>query len=151
MPWFAIQVTTGHEKKIKKYLKKQSNNGFNTVNDIVIPTKEKKYIMPGYLFIHSHYWPQLYVTSSKVRVLGTVSEDEVEKYRENNADPVKPKPSFRKGDNVTIVSGSFQGLAGVIKKGGMNHSQVEFFDGEVVISAGNEQLRKVEDSISSVG
>lgn len=143
MQWYAVQVTTNHEKKIKEFLEKQKSNGrLEGLGDIFIPEKDGKPIIPGYIFLQADTWPEFLVNNSKFVVIGKVTDAEIKKLLKMTA-PSKPKPRpvFRKGDEVVIISGPFSGLKGIVKKAGTRRSKISFFGGEVIMDADNEQLK----------
>lgn len=82
MQWYAVQVTTAHEKKVKKYLEKRRSNGLaDNIGEVVVPEKDGIPIIPGYVFMQADTWPEFYLLScnSRCRVIGKVSEEELNK------------------------------------------------------------------------
>lgn len=142
MKWYAVQVATAHEKKVKNYLEKRKSNDLaDVIGEVVIPEKDGAPIIPGYIFLQSITWPELYLINyRKCNVIGTVTEDELNKLLNHCHGNDLPRPSFRQGDEVIICSGPLRGTKGVIKRPGVKRSKISFFDGEVIIDAENKQL-----------
>ena len=134
--WYILHTYSGYESLVKKSIEQMVENGNlqDVILDIKIPTetliedrngKKKAYeakVMPCYVFIKLVYSSQLWFMLTNTRgVTGFVGpngkawpleEEEVKRLRLEervvNFDMVV-------GDNVTVVSGPFEGLVGVIK------------------------------------
>ncbi len=134
--WYILHTYSGYENLVKTSIEQMVENGNlqDRIIDIKIPTetlieekngKRKAYeakIMPGYVFIKLVYSNELWFMLTNTRgVTGFVGpngkawpleEDEVKRLRLEdkvvNFDMVV-------GDNVTVVSGPFEGFVGVIK------------------------------------
>ncbi len=134
--WYILHTYSGYESLVKKSIEQMVENGNlqEVILDTKIPTetliedrngKLKAYeakIMPGYVFIKLVYSSQLWFMLTNTRgVTGFVgpngkawplTDDEVK--RLHLEDPVVDF-SMAVGDSVTVVSGPFEGLVGVIK------------------------------------
>lgn len=134
--WYILHTYSGYESLVKKSLEQMVENGNlqDVILDVKIPTetlieekngKKKAYeakVMPGYVFIKLVYSNQMWFTLTNTRgVTGFVGpngkawpleEDEVKRLRleERVVDF-----SMVVGDNVTVISGPFEGMVGVIK------------------------------------
>ncbi len=134
--WYILHTYSGYEALVKKSIEQMIENGNlqDVILDIKIPMetliedrngKKKAYeakVMPCYVFIKLVYSSQLWFMLTNTRgVTGFVGpngkawpleEEEVKRFRLEervvNFDMVV-------GDNVTVVSGPFEGLIGVIK------------------------------------
>lgn len=147
MQWYAVQVTTAHEKKVKKYLEKQRVNGFaDSIGEIVIPEKDGTPIISGYVFLQADTWPEFYLVgcNSLCKVIGKVSDSEIKRLLSVTNNESKKWPVFKKGDEVIICSGPLEGVEGVVVRAGTRRSKVSFFNGEVIIDAENKQLIPAE-------
>ena len=143
MQWYAVQVITTHEKKVKKYLEKQRASGFaDNIGEIAIPEKDGTPIIPGYVFVQADTWPEFYLVgcNSRCKVIGKVSDAEIKRLLSVTNNGSKQWPVFKKGDEVIICSGPLEGVEGVIVRAGTRRSKVSFFNGEVIIDAENRQL-----------
>jgi transcriptional antiterminator NusG len=152
MQWYAVQVTTAHEKKVKKYLEKQRASGLN-IGEIAIPEKDGAPIIPGYVFVQADTWPEFYLIgcNSRCRVIGKVLDAEMNRLLSINNNGSKPGPVFKKGDEVIICSGPLEGVEGIIVRAGARRSKVSFFNGEVIINADNDQLVPAEKGLQQAG
>ena len=134
--WYILHTYSGYESLVKKSIEQMVENGNlqSVILDTKIPTetlieekngKKKAYeakVMPGYVFVKLVYSNQLWFMLTNTRgVTGFVGpngkawpleEDEVKRLRLEERvidfDMVI-------GDNVTVISGPFEGLVGVIK------------------------------------
>ena len=135
--WYILHTYSGYESLVKKSIEQMVENGNlqDVILDTKIPTetlieerngKRKAYeakVMPGYVFIKLVYSSQLWFMLTNTRgVTGFVGpngkawpleEDEVKRLRLE--DPVVDF-TMTVGDNVTVISGPFEGLVGVIKE-----------------------------------
>ena len=135
--WYILHTYSGYESLVKKSIEQMVENGNlqSVILDTKIPTetliedkngKLKAYeakIMPGYVFIKLIYSSQLWFMLTNTRgVTGFVGpngkawpleEDEVKRLRLE--DPVVDF-TMAVDDNVTVVSGPFEGMVGVIKE-----------------------------------
>ena len=135
--WYILHTYSGYESLVKKSIEQMVENGNlqDVILDTKIPTetlieerngKRKAYeakVMPGYVFIKLIYSSQLWFMLTNTRgVTGFVGpngkawpleEDEVKRLRLE--DPVVDF-TMTVDDNVTVISGPFEGLVGVIKE-----------------------------------
>ncbi|MCL6479611.1 MAG: hypothetical protein K6T65_14615 [Peptococcaceae bacterium] len=148
MQWYAVQVPTSHEKKVKKYIESRRLDGLaGRVGQVVIPEdKEGRRLMPGYIFLEADMWPEYYLMGcmSRCRVLGQVSEEEVMRMIGKAAARTEKKIVFRKGEKVMVTEGPFAGVEGIIQRYGSNRSKVSFFNKEVVLDVDNSSIRIAE-------
>jgi len=145
MQWYAIQVTTQHEKKLKRHLERKKLDGAaGIIGDIYIPEKDGKNLFPGYIFVQCEEWPQRFLLGSetKCKTLNTVSDVEMQKMigKITGVVEVKPPKRFQDGDIVTITAGPFIGLAAVIIKAGSRKSKVSLNNGGLNIEYDNRAL-----------
>lgn len=139
MHWFAVQVTSRHEKKVKNYLEKRKADGLaGRVGRIIIPENS----LPGYIFIEADLWPELYLSglTTRHRVIGTIEESQITKMMRAAGDG-----SLKKGDRVEILTGPLAGLVGTVKRSNRERSRVAvtFFSEEVRVDVENRMLRLV--------
>ena len=135
--WYILHTYSGYESLVKKSIEQMVENGNlqDVILDTKIPTetliedrngKRKAYeakVMPGYVFIKLIYSSQLWFMLTNTRgVTGFVGpngkawpleEDEVKRLRLE--DPVVDF-TMAVDDNVTVISGPFEGMVGVIKE-----------------------------------
>lgn len=135
--WYILHTYSGYESLVKKSIEQmvENSNLQDVILDVKIPTetvieerndKRKAYeakVMPCYVFIKLRYTPQMWFLLTNTRgVTGFVGpngkawpleEDEVKRLRleERVVDF-----DMVVGDNVTVISGPFEGLVGVIKQ-----------------------------------
>ena len=154
MQWYAVQVTTAHEKKVKKYLEQRKQNGLSDViGEVVIPEKHGKPTISGYIFLQANVWPDFYLLScnSKCNVLGTIPDTELKMLLSISDTEDIPAPKFKKGDQVIIRTGSLEGVSGIVERAGTRRSKISFFNGEVIVNAENSQLAPAEKSAPEAG
>lgn len=140
MRWFAVQVTSRHEKKVKNYLEKRKADGLaGRVGRIIIPGS-----LPGYVFIEADLWPECYLSglTTRHRVIGTIEEFQIDAMMQAAEDT-----PFKEGERVEILAGPLAGLAGTVKQPGRERSRVEvrFFKEEVRVYVENQMLRPVSE------
>lgn len=135
--WYILHTYSGYESLVKKSIEQIVENGNlqDVILDVKIPTetliedkngKKKAYeakVMLGYVFIKLVYSNQMWFTLTNTRgVTGFVGpngkawpleEDEVK--RLGLEDRVADF-TMVVGDNVTVVTGPFEGMVGVIKE-----------------------------------
>lgn len=143
MQWFALQVRTAHEKKVKQYLEKRKKERLDDlIGEIYIPEHKKTMVMPGYIFIQSKIWPDRYFigTNIKCTIIGRVSDQEISEIKDRYLSPAK-KLIPKKGDRVTLTDGPFAGAMGVVEAPGSKHSRINFFNGEMRFYADNSIIR----------
>lgn len=136
--WYAVQVPARHENKLKKYLEKQKQNGAGIGSIVAF-----KDTLPGYLFLQSDRWPEPFLrgTTSRCRIVGRVSEDEIRILSE------APRPiPFEKGDTVKVTDGPLAGLMGEVKYAGRERSRVavSFMSESVSLQMDNKYLQLAE-------
>ncbi len=134
--WYILHTYSGYENMVKKSIEQmiENNSLQEIITDIKIPTetlieekngKRKAYeskVMPGYVFIKLIYSSQLWFMLTNTRgVTGFVGpngkawpleEDEVKRLR---LEEFVVDFDMKVGDSVTVISGPFEGLIGVIK------------------------------------
>ena len=118
--WYILHTYSGYESLVKKSIEQMVENGNlqDVILDTKIPTetlieekngKKKAYeakVMPCYVFVKLVYSNELWFMLTNTRgVTGFVGP---------GSKPV-PLTDMVVGDNVTVVSGPFEGLVGVIK------------------------------------
>ncbi|MCL6477037.1 MAG: hypothetical protein K6T65_01345 [Peptococcaceae bacterium] len=148
MRWYAVQVTTAHEKKVKKHLEKRKQNGLaDVIEEVYLPEKDGKPIMPGYIFVRAAYWPDSFLPSTNTfsMTIGTVKDEEIIQMKRKYSPMQRPKQVFKKGDKVVITIGPFAGVQGTVDTVGVQRSKISYFNGEVKIDADNELLRIYEE------
>lgn len=136
--WYILHTYSGYESLVKKSIEQMVENGNlqDVILNIKIPTetlieerngKHKAYeakVMPCYVFIKLVYSSQLWFMLTNTRgVTGFVGpngkawpleDSEVKRLRLE--DPVIDEDSqLQVGDNVTVLSGPFEGFVGVVK------------------------------------
>jgi transcriptional antiterminator NusG len=169
--WYILHTYSGYESLVKKSIEQMVENGNlqDVILDIKIPTetliedrngKKKAYeakVMPCYVFIKLVYSSQLWFMLTNTRgVTGFVGpngkawpleEEEVKRLRLEervvNFDMVV-------GDNVTVVSGPFEGLVGVIKSIDEPHQKVQvmlnMFGRETAVDMDFVQIEKINNA-----
>lgn len=134
--WYILHTYSGYESLVKKSIEQMTENGNlqDIILDVKIPTetlieekngKKKAYeakVMPGYVFIKLVYSNEMWYRLTNTRgVTGFVGpngkawpleEDEVK--RLGLEDRVADF-SMVVGDNISVVTGPFEGMVGVIK------------------------------------
>ncbi|OPX89481.1 MAG: hypothetical protein A4E53_01558 [Pelotomaculum sp. PtaB.Bin104] len=148
MQWYVVQVTTAHEKKVKKHLENRKQNGHaDIIGEIYLPEKNRKPIMPGYIFVQAAYWPDSFLphTNTFSMTIGTVSDEEITRMKRKYSPAQRPKQVFKKGDKVVITVGPFASVQGTVDTVGTRCSKISYFNGEVKIDADNELLRIYEE------
>lgn len=143
MQWFAVQVPTHSENKVKSCLEKRRADGLaGKVGRVIIPEKDGELLMPGYVFIEADRWPGAYIRPgpSWVRVLGTVAEEEIERVLRADV-----KPKIKKGDRVEVTEGPLAGQTGTVTSATTKRVKVSFvfFGQEVAVGFELEALRKI--------
>jgi transcriptional antiterminator NusG len=169
--WYILHTYSGYESLVKKSIEQMVENGNlqDVILDIKIPTetliedrngKKKAYeakVMPCYVFIKLVYSSQLWFMLTNTRgVTGFVGpngkawpleEEEVKRLRLEervvNFDMVV-------GDNVTVVSGPFEGLVGVIKSIDESHQKAQvmlnMFGRETAVDMDFVQIEKINNA-----
>ena len=169
--WYILHTYSGYESLVKKSIEQMVENGNlqDVILDIKIPTetliedrngKKKAYeakVMPCYVFIKLVYSSQLWFMLTNTRgVTGFVGpngkawpleEEEVKRLRLEergvNFDMVV-------GDNVTVVSGPFEGLVGVIKSIDEPHQKAQvmlnMFGRETAVDMDFVQIEKINNA-----
>ena len=166
--WYILHTYSGYESLVKKSIEQMVENGNlqDVILDIKIPTetliedrngKKKAYeakVMPCYVFIKLVYSSQLWFMLTNTRgVTGFVGpngkawpleEEEVKRLRLEervvNFDMVV-------GDNITVVSGPFEGFVGVIKSIDELHQKAQvvlnMFGRETAVDMDFVQIEKI--------
>lgn len=169
--WYILHTYSGYESLVKKSIEQMVENGNlqDVILDIKIPTetliedrngKKKAYeakVMPCYVFIKLVYSSQLWFMLTNTRgVTGFVGpngkawpleDEEVKRLRLEervvNFDMVV-------GDNVTVVSGPFEGLVGVIKSIDEAHQKAQvmlnMFGRETAVDMDFVQIEKINNA-----
>lgn len=145
LPWYTLRTFSNHEKKVKRYLKKEIERlGVeDRFEEILIPqetvfemrggkkkTKEKT-LYPGYIFLHADLDdPELVHTIRNLpSVIGFLGEDgnpeplrreEVERML-GKADEAmeageRPEIPFKAGDPIRVVDGPFSDFSGFVEE-----------------------------------
>lgn len=147
MQWYAIQVTTQHEYKVRRHLEnKRLKEASGIIGDVYIPEKEGKLIFPGYVFVQCNEWPQRFFFGCETRckTLETVPDTEMQKMVQRVTEVIQePNPNkkvFTEGDKVVINAGPFIGCLAVVKKAGFRKSKVRLIDGGINIEFDNRAL-----------
>lgn len=169
--WYILHTYSGYESLVKKSIEQMVENGNlqDVILDIRIPTetlieerngKRKVYeakIMPCYVFIKLVYSSQLWFMLTNTRgVTGFVGPNgkawpleasEVKRLRldENKANT----EGFVAGDNVTVMSGPFSGLVGVIKEIDETRAKAKvtlnMFGREMSVDMDFDQIDKIDN------
>lgn len=170
--WYILHTYSGYESLVKKSIEQMVENGNlqDVILDTKIPTetliedrngKRKAYeakVMPGYVFIKLVYSSQLWFMLTNTRgVTGFVGpngkawpleEDEVKRLRLE--DPVVDF-TMAVGDNVTVISGPFEGLVGVIKEVDLARQKAKvvlnMFGRETAVDMDFIQLEKIANPV----
>lgn len=173
--WYILHTYSGYESLVKKSIEQMVENGNlqDVILDIKIPTetliedrngKKKAYeakIMPAYVFIKLVYSSQLWFMLTNTRgVTGFVGpngkawpleEDEVKRLR---LEERVVNFEMVVGDNVTVVSGPFEGIVGVIKAIDMDKQKAQvvlnMFGRETVVDMDFVQLEKISNATTVV-
>ncbi|MEW6772045.1 MAG: transcription termination/antitermination NusG family protein [Bacillota bacterium] len=145
MQWFAVQVPTHCESKIKSYLEKRKKDGLaGKVGRVIVPEKDGELLMPGYVFVEADWWPDAYIRPgiSWVRVLGAVAEEEIERVLRADV-----KPKIKKGDRVKVTDGPLVNQVGTVVSATTKRAKVSFvfFGQEVAVDFELEALRKIQE------
>ena len=132
MNWYAVQITTNHEKKIKKIL-----SNIEDVKEIIIPDWK------GYIFVKSEGFPMFRIPNTYYDVLGVVDEEEV--FRSINK-AKQQKLLFKKGDIVKFKDKMFENYIGKVLKAAHNQVQlsVVIADQEVKITVDPAKIEKID-------
>lgn len=149
MQWYAVQVTTGHEKKVKRILEKKKADGFgDKIGEILLPERGEKVLLPGYIFFQSSVWPGSYVRipGTFFRVLGVVSDSELPRCQPEEVREKTEVCDFAEGDLVVVTAGPFAGRIGLVKEISGKKSKLILREG-VILDADNKNLERVEGDI----
>jgi transcriptional antiterminator NusG len=143
--WFAVQVPPRCESKIRSYLEKRKADGLTgKVGRVIVPEKDGELLMPGYIFIEADWWPDAYIRPgfSRIRVLGAVAEEEIERVLQANV-----KPSIRKGDRVEVTEGPLASQVGTVLSATTKRAKVSFvfFGQEVAVEFEVEALKRIQE------
>jgi len=174
--WYILHTYSGYESLVKKSVEQMVENGNlqDVILDIKIPTetlieekngKKKAYeakVMPCYVFIKLVYSNQLWFMLTNTRgVTGFVGpngkawpleESEVKRF---GLDEITDnKEGFVVGDNITVISGPFAGLIGVIKEIDEQRSKVKvilnMFGRETAVDMEFNQLERINNPTTVV-
>lgn len=167
--WYAVQVRTGEEEKIKLICNKLIPN--NILDECFIPYYEKKIkymgkwhtitdiLFPGYIFMISNHIDDLLLSVKKIpkliKILGDgndilpLYDKEVEFLMRFGKEDhlVKMSYGYIKDDKVVITDGPMKDYKGSIKKIDRHKRkaviEIEFFGRSMEASIGLEIIRKV--------
>ncbi len=170
--WYILHTYSGYESLVKKSIEQiVENSGLqDVILDVKIPTetlieekngKRKAYeakVMPCYVFIKLVYSSQLWFTLTNTRgVTGFVGpngkawpleEDEVKRLR---LEERVVNFDVAIGDNVTVVSGPFEGLVGVVKEIDDLHQKAQvllnMFGRETSVDMDFVQIEKINSPV----
>lgn len=173
--WYILHTYSGYESLVKKSIEQmvENSNLQDVILDIKIPTetliedrngKKKAYeakVMPCYVFIKLVYSNQLWFMLTNTRgVTGFVGpngkawpleEDEVKRLR---LEDVVVNFDMVVGDNVTVVSGPFEGLVGVIKEIDLAHQKAKvmlnMFGRETAVDMDFVQIEKINNPTTTI-
>ncbi len=138
--WYAIQIMSGHEKKVKKALEEGKDIGevSGLIEQIVVPTAQvaemkkgeqkisEKRLWPGYALVKMELtddsWMYIKNTNGVIGFIGggkppPLDDDEVQSILNElteRKDEVVSKHLFQVGDEVKIVDGVFVNFTGSI-------------------------------------
>ncbi|OAA86962.1 antiterminator LoaP [Clostridium ljungdahlii] len=171
--WYAVQVRTGDEEKIKLICNKLISN--DVLQECFIPYYEKKIkymtkwhitteiLFPGYIFMVSNRINDLILDVKKIpdliKILGDENEiiplydREIEFLMRFGKEDhlVKISYGYIENDKIVITDGPMKGYEGTIKKIDRHKRkaiiQVEFFGRTMEVSVGVEIVRKVQSEI----
>ena len=172
--WYILHTYSGYESLVKKSIEQMVENGnlHDVILDTKIPTetlieerngKKKAYeakVMPGYVFIKLVYSSELWFMLTNTRgVTGFVGpngkawpleEDEVKRLRleERVVDF-----DMVVGDSVTVISGPFDGMVGVIKEIDEAHQKAKImlnmFGRETAVDMDFIQIEKITNPVTT--
>ena len=173
--WYILHTYSGYESLVKQSIEQMVENGNlqDVILDLKIPTetlieerngKKKAYeskVMPCYVFIKLIYSSQLWFMLTNTRgVTGFVGpngkawpleDDEVKRLRleEHVVDF-----NMVVGDNVTVISGPFDGMVGVIKEIDEAHQKAKvmlnMFGRETAVDMDFIQIEKITNPTTTV-
>ena len=173
--WYILHTYSGYESLVKKSIEQMVENGSlqDVIFDVKIPTetlieekngKRKAYeakLMPGYVFVKIIYSSQLWFMLINIRGVNSfvgpggtatpIQDDEVKRFR---LDEVVVNFDMVVGDNVTVVSGPFEGLVGIIKSIDTDHQKAEvslnMFGREMSVDMDFIQIEKINNPTTIV-
>ena len=143
--WYALQVYSGHENKVKTLLEKrlgENTNAHVVVRQVLVPTQEvmeikggkktkvTKNLYPGYILVEAlmNDETQYFINSISgiIKFLGAGESPQPLREREVNKilgriDEVKEAPEevtipFDIGDSVEVVEGPFSDFSGIVEE-----------------------------------
>jgi len=143
--WYALQVYSGHENKVKTLLEKrlgENTNAHVVVQQVLVPTQEvmeikggkktkvTKNLYPGYILVEAlmNDETQYFINSISgiIKFLGAGESPQPLREREVNKilgriDEVKEAPEevtipFDIGDSVEVVEGPFSDFSGIVEE-----------------------------------
>ncbi|KAJ48716.1 transcriptional antiterminator NusG [Clostridium tetanomorphum] len=167
--WYAVQVRTGEEEKIKLICNKMISN--NVLEECCIPYYEKKIkymgkwhitteiLFPGYIFMVSNHINDLLLDVKKIpkliKILGDGKEmiplydREIEFLMRFGKEDhlIKMSYGYIENDKIVITDGPMKDYEGTIKKIDRHKRkaiiEIEFFGRNIEVSVGVEIVRKV--------
>ena len=138
--WYVVHTYTGHENKVKSTIERvvENRNLSHLIFDVKVPVvttttvdakgKEKvveEKIYPGYVFVkmimNDEVWHIVRYISGVTGFVGPgsrpapLSEKEVLDINLESVEETKVQLSFNVGDEVSIISGLFEGYEGVVQ------------------------------------
>ncbi len=170
--WYVIHTYSGYENKVKANLEKRvSSMGMqDKIFRVLVPMEEqlevkhgkkrlvKKKVFPGYVLVEmimsDDSW---YVVRNTPGVTGFVGsgnrpipldEFEVQSIlRQMGLEEGRPKVAFRKGQNIKVISGPFDGFIGVIDEVLVDRGKlkvyVSMFGRETPVELDFEQVQEI--------
>lgn len=173
--WYILHTYSGYENMVKTSLEQliENNSLQDTILDIKIPTetvveerngKRKVYeakVMPCYVFVKLVYSSQIWFLLTNTRgITGFVgpngkacelSDEEVKRLR---LEEYVVDFDMVVGDNVTVVSGPFEGLLGVIKSIDNEHQKAKvilsMLGRDTIVDMDFVQLEKINHTVTTV-
>ncbi|RJX19851.1 MAG: hypothetical protein C4570_04650 [Ammonifex sp.] len=145
MQWFAVQVPPCSEGKVKIYLEKKKGDGLTgKVGRVMVLEKDGQLLIPGYVFVEADWWPDAYIRPgfSRIRVLGAVAEEEIERVLRADV-----KPTIKKGDRVEVTEGPLASQIGTVVSATTKRAKVSFafFGQEVAVDFELEALKRTQE------
>ena len=170
--WYILHTYSGYESLVKKSIEQMIENGNlqDVILDIKIPTetlieekngKKKAYeskVMPCYVFVKLVYSNQLWFMLTNTRgVTGFVGPngkawplEDAEVKRLALDDPDLADFDMKVGDDVSVISGPFTGLVGVVKEIDMSRQKAQvllnMFGRETSVDMDFGQLEKINNA-----
>ena len=138
--WYAVQTYSGYENKVKLTIEHRTTlEGLrDCINQVVIPTETvieiksgkkreiQRTLMPGYVLVEMEAREDAFNLIKDIKGVASfvgeggspLSKDEVShllNIMDDKAEKPKPKMMFRKGDQVKVIEGPFNGFVGSVE------------------------------------